>query len=106
MSGYNVHIHHYFKDEREENKREIPDREIISRLLKYVFPYRKRMIIAIVAIITLSITNLMWPKFLQVAIDDHIIPGDFSGLSFIAIILIILKLINWVSGYVQRYQIY
>ena len=36
MSGYNIHIHHYFKDEKEEHKREIPDKAQCAKLLQEV----------------------------------------------------------------------
>lgn len=104
MTGY--HIHHYFKDSEEEYKRKMPDRVLISRLLKYVLPHRKRLFIAVLAIITLSITNLLWPKLVQLAVDNYIIQEDFAGLSIIAVVFVIIKVINWVSGYFQRCQIY
>lgn len=89
----------------EEYERKVPDRVLVSRLLKYLLPHRKRLAIVITAIIAVSLTSLIGPKLLQMAIDDYILPGDFRGLSLLTLVYIGVNLINWLSSYLRGYQI-
>jgi len=89
----------------EESERKVSDRVLISRLLKYFLPHRKRLAIVITAIIFASLTSLVGPRLLQMAVDDYILAGDFTGLSLLALFYIGVNMINWFSSYLREYQI-
>jgi ATP-binding cassette, subfamily B, multidrug efflux pump len=56
------------------------DHRLMRRLLGYLRPYRKRMILALALIITLGAVELTPPYLTKLAIDRYIVPGDLSGL--------------------------
>jgi len=90
--------------EEETHTRKISDRALIARLLKYLLKYKRRFIITVVAVVVVSLTGLLPPYLLQVAIDNYIKNSDLAGLTFISIILVGVYLVNWVSNYQRTYQ--
>lgn len=91
--------------EEEEYEGKIPDRVLIKRLAGYMLKSRRKLVIAIVAALLASLTGLMPPYLLKVAIDNYISAGNFTGLTFISLILIGVYLVYWVSDYQRTYQI-
>jgi ATP-binding cassette, subfamily B, multidrug efflux pump len=59
------------------------DHHMMRRLLGYLRPYRKRMIVALVLIITLGAVELAPPYLTKLAIDQYIVPGDLSGMPLV-----------------------
>jgi len=104
MTGFH-HPHPFEGDEREGYVRKVPDRVLISRLIKYLFPYRKKLVLILTAIIAVSVTGLVGPYLLKMAIDTYIAQGDLVGLSILSIIYIGITLVNWLSDYVRTYQL-
>ena len=90
--------------EEERRERKISDRALIARLLKYLLKYKRRFIITVVAVIVVSLTGLLPPYLLKVAVDNYIANRDFLGLTFISMILVSVYLTNWVSNYQRTYQ--
>ena len=104
MTGF----HHPFPgDEREGYVRKVPDRVLILRLIKYFFPYRRRLALILTVIIAVSATGLIGPYLLKMAIDTYITQGDLVGLSILSLIYIGITLVigfrityeptNWVG---------
>jgi len=91
--------------EEEEYKRKIPDRVLIKRLAGYMLKSRRKLLIAIVAALLASLTGLMPLYLLKVAIDNYISAGNFTGLTFISLLLIGVYLVYWFSDYQRTYQI-
>ena len=91
--------------EEEEYERKIPDRVLIKRLAGYMLKSKRKLIIAIVAVLLASLTGLVPPYLLKVAIDNYINVGNFTGLTFISLILIGVYLVYWISDYQRTYQI-
>jgi ATP-binding cassette subfamily B multidrug efflux pump len=110
MTGFHVghgprHGRRFGLDYEEETRtRKISDRALIARLLKYLLKYNRRFIITVVAVVVVSLTGLLPPYLLQVAIDNYIKNSDLTGLTFISIILVGVYLVNWVSNYQRTYQ--
>jgi ATP-binding cassette subfamily B protein len=110
MTGYHAghgpgHRHRLGLDyEEEKYTRKISDRALIARLLKYLLRYKRRFIITVVAVVIVSLTGLLPPYLLQLAIDNYIKNGDLAGLTFISVILAGVYLVNWVSDYQRTYQ--
>ena len=110
MTGFHVghgpgHGRRFGLDHEEERyTRKISDRALIARLLKYLLKYKRRFIITVVAVVVVSLTGLLPPYLLQVAIDNYMKNSDLAGLTFISIILVGVYLVNWVSNYQRTYQ--
>jgi ATP-binding cassette subfamily B multidrug efflux pump len=90
--------------EEEKHKRKLSDRALIKKLLKYLLKYKRRFIITVVAVVVVSLTGLLPPYLLKVAIDNYIKNSDLAGLTVISIILAGVYLVNWVSNYQRTYQ--
>jgi ATP-binding cassette subfamily B multidrug efflux pump len=90
--------------EEEKHTRKLSDRALIARLFKYLLKYKRRFIITVVAVVVVSLTGLLPPYLLQVAIDNYIKNSDLAGLTFTSIILVGVYLVNWVSNYQRTYQ--
>jgi len=90
--------------EEEGYTRKISDRALIARLLKYLLKYKRRFTITVVAVVVVSLTGLLPPYLLKVAIDNYIKNSDLAGLTVIAIVLVGVYLVNWVSNYQRTYQ--
>jgi len=108
MTGYHAGHgprHRFSLDYEEERyRREISDRTLIARLLKYLLKYKRRFIITVVAVVTVSLTGLLPPYLLKVAVDSYVVNGDLAGLASISAILLGVYLVNWVSDYQRTYQ--
>lgn len=106
MTGFHVgHGRRFRLDYEEETRtRKISDRALMARLLKYLLKYKRRFMITVVAVVIVSLTGLLPPYLLKVAIDNYIKNGDLAGLTVIAIILVGVYLVNWVSNYQRTYQ--
>jgi len=90
--------------EKEARSRKISDRVLIARLLKYLLKYKRRFMITVVAVVVVSLTGLLPPYFLKVAVDNYVANSDLAGLTVISIILVGVYLVNWVSDYQRTYQ--
>ena len=86
----------------EKYERKVPDRVLVSRLMKYVLLHRKRLAIVLTAIIATTLIGLIRPIILRTVVDDYIFKKDFAGLSFLSLALIGLLVVNWLLGYFQR----
>ena len=90
--------------EKEGRTRKISDRALIARLLRYLMKYKRRLMITVAAVVAVSLTGLLPPYLLKVAIDNYMANGDVAGLTFISMILVGVYLVNWVSDYQRTYQ--
>jgi ATP-binding cassette, subfamily B, multidrug efflux pump len=66
---------------------------LIARLLRYLKPYRIKVGLAIFFLMSTAGLEQLSPYLTKVAIDDHIMTGDFPGLVKVVIIFIILYLL-------------
>jgi len=53
---------------------------VLLRLLRFVRPYSRQMLLAVVLMAVSSVASLLTPYLTKVAIDDNIGAGDFQGL--------------------------
>ena len=106
-SGHGPQHRHGFGLDYEEKKhtRKISDRALVVRLLRYLLKYKRRFTITVVAVVVVSLTGLLPPYLLQVAIDNYMVNSDFVGLTFMAMIAIGVYLVNWISDYLRTFQI-
>lgn len=89
------------------------DFQVARRLLRYLKPYLRMLIPALVLTFALNLLGILQPKFTQYAIDWHILPrsadglmllvGLFAGVQFLRLIFSYLQtvLLNTVGQYVM-----
>ncbi|GIV77783.1 MAG: lipid A ABC transporter permease/ATP-binding protein [Litorilinea sp.] len=70
-----------FGEEREGRPLDV---RVVSRLLVFVRPYWRRMLVAFVLMLVASALTLATPYLIKVAIDQYIAQGDVPGLTRIA----------------------
>jgi ATP-binding cassette, subfamily B, multidrug efflux pump len=89
------------------------DFQVARRLLRYLKPYLRMLIPALVLTFALNLLGILQPKFTQYAIDWHILPrsadglmllvGLFAGVQFLRLVFSYLQtvLLNTVGQYVM-----
>lgn len=70
--------------------------EQFKRLLSYMKPYTKQLVITFLLMIVASVCGLLGPLILQIAIDDYMVQGNYVGLVFITLIFLGVNFISMV----------
>lgn len=79
------------------------DPQIVLRLLAYVRPYRRMMMLALALMLIGSGLVLLAPYLVKVAIDDYIAKGDRAGLDQVAVLMFATFFATYVVSSVQSY---
>jgi ATP-binding cassette subfamily B multidrug efflux pump len=95
MNGNNYH--------EEEILGKAYDARLMRRLLSYVRPYRRPLVIAIILLIAGSILQLFLPIMVQIGIDRYIGTKDLDGLLRIALFAAGLLFAAFILSYLQMY---
>jgi len=99
------HIHRYRTGGKVDFERRMPDRTILRRLLRYIVPYRRRLLFTGASIIVVSLVGLAVPYLTKIAIDEYIQTGNLEGLSYISAVCLLLYVVNWIGGRLRDYNI-
>src|SRR5438045_6828688 len=75
------------------------DWQIARRLLRYLKPYLRLLIPALVLTLVLNLLGILQPKFTQYAIDWFIIPRKTEGITLFALIFVAVQLARFVFSY-------
>jgi ABC-type multidrug transport system fused ATPase/permease subunit len=94
-----VHIH---GAPDEDDLRPI-DPKVLRRLLAYVWPYRRYVVLAVVMTFVVSATGLVPPYLLGLAVDKYIAAGDLRGLALLALAYAGVYLVHWLGSYWQTF---
>src|SRR5215207_102635 len=89
------------KDFHEEEALKKFDRGSAWRLLRYLRPYRRLIVPALLLTLLVNALGVVEPKFFQYAIDWHIIPKSLSGLQWLALAFLGVKLLQMLVSYLQ-----
>ena len=107
--GWHGHIHwrrHRGSIEEEQIERKLPDSLLFKRLLQYLAPYKIRLILLTVTLISITLTSMFQPYLSQLMIDKYISPPLETGLStdervagvlFYTSLILALVIINWLA---------
>ncbi len=79
------------------------DARLMSRLLKYLFPYKLQVCLALVLLLLLAGTRVVGPYLTKVAIDRYILNGDLQGLSYIAFIFVVVLAVQFVVTFANTF---
>ena len=88
-------------DVDEEDQGTIYDRDVIMRLLRYVLPYRRIMVITVAAMLVYTGTIVAVPWIVRLAIDDYIRVGDRDGLNIAVGIFLMASLVQLASSFLH-----
>jgi ATP-binding cassette, subfamily B, multidrug efflux pump len=77
------------------------DLQVARRLLKYLKPYIRILIPALLLTLALNLLGVLQPKFTQYAIDWYILPGKLDGLSLLVLLYVGVQFFRLVFSYFQ-----
>jgi ATP-binding cassette subfamily B protein len=81
----------------------IYDHRLARKLLRYLYPYRYFVVVSVVLLAAVSLLRLVGPYLVKVAIDDHILKNDFSGLQGVVFLFVLVLVGQFAVGYAQTY---
>jgi ATP-binding cassette, subfamily B, multidrug efflux pump len=79
------------------------DGRLMRRLLGYLRPYRRQVIIAVIAIVGHSSLELVPPYLTKIAIDRYIPASDLSGLGLMAAVYFVVLIASFALEYLQTW---
>lgn len=77
------------------------DLQVARRLLRYLGPYMKLLIPALILTLVLNLLGILQPKFTQYAIDWYIIPKKIEGVTWLALAYLASLFLRFVFSYFQ-----
>src|SRR5580765_5058898 len=79
------------------------DARLMRRLLQYLRPYWRQVLLALVAIVAGGCAALAQPYIIKVAIDRYIAAGAIAGLDRLAVIFLAVLIVGFAAEYVQTW---
>ncbi|HKB66571.1 MAG TPA: ABC transporter ATP-binding protein [Pyrinomonadaceae bacterium] len=77
------------------------DFQVARRLLRYLRPYLRLLVPALLLTFALNLLGILQPKFTQYAIDWHILPRKLSGLELLIGVYVTVQLLRLLFSYFQ-----
>jgi ATP-binding cassette subfamily B protein len=77
------------------------ERGSVRRLLRYLRPYRRLIVPALLFTLLVNALGVVEPKFFQYAIDWYIVPQNLSGVEWLALVFLAVKLAQLLVSYLQ-----
>jgi ATP-binding cassette subfamily B protein len=83
------------------------DRNVVRRFFSYVEPYRKRLYVAIAALLVFTGVQLAIPHVIGEAIDKALVAGggDSSILGWAVVLYAVIILLNYAANYIQDWLV-
>jgi ATP-binding cassette subfamily B multidrug efflux pump len=79
------------------------DSKLMKRLLAYIKPYKKYVILAIIFNIFVAVLNAVGPLITKIAVDDYIGKSNYKGLLYISLLLVGLLILQATIQYFLTY---
>jgi ATP-binding cassette, subfamily B, multidrug efflux pump len=83
------------------------DRRLMRRFVRYVLPYRRQIVAALLLLPFIAATNLAQPYILKIAIDEHIVAGKMAGLPLLAAgfltVILLQSLLTFIEVYLLQW---
>src|SRR2546429_3886612 len=79
------------------------DARLMRRLLAYLRPYWRQVLLALAAILAGAAGQLAQPYLIKTAIDQHIATGRLEGLDRLALLFLLILVGSFVSEYLQTW---
>ncbi|TCK83570.1 ABC transporter ATP-binding protein [Albibacterium bauzanense] len=77
------------------------DIQLLRRVLVYMKPYRRAFVWSIILTITMAATAPLMPVLIEYTLDNYILKGDTSGLSMMALLMLVFLVLDTVVRYFQ-----
>lgn len=77
------------------------DFQVARRLLRYLKPYARLLVPALVLTLLLNLLGILQPKFTQYAIDWYILPRTTQGVTLFALVYLGVQFLRFVFSYFQ-----
>ncbi|MFC1562974.1 ABC transporter ATP-binding protein, partial [candidate division KSB1 bacterium] len=87
----------------EDSLGNVYDSHLMKRLLRYLKPYKWYVFLSFILLIVSSGFHLIGPHLIKIGIDKYIMNKDFSGLSFLSAIYLIILISGFVIGLLYMY---
>jgi ATP-binding cassette subfamily B protein len=81
----------------------IIDWSVLSRLMRFVTPYRGRFVTVIILTIILGILTPTRPYLVQYTLDNDVAAGDYKAMVNMMVVLVVLLVVQSVAQYVHTY---
>ena len=81
------------------------DAGLMRRLLAYLRPYWRQVLVALAAIVSASMLQLAQPYLMKVAIDDYIAVGNLEGLGWLAAAYVTVLVASFALEYLQTWTL-
>lgn len=81
----------------------IIDWSVLSRLMKFVMPYKGRFISVVLLTIILGVLAPTRPFLIQYTLDTDVAAGDYTGMVWMMVILLGLLLLHSIAQYIHTY---
>jgi len=98
------------KSDKRETGTDTPpslDGKLLRRIITFLKPYQKWVMIAFFSVMMVAFLGPLRPKLIQLAIDQHIVVGDYAGLQriilFLVLVLIGEGLLSFVNAYLTQW---
>lgn len=85
-------------DDEEDLLGKAYDSRLVNRLLNYTYPYRTRLVAAIILMVITSLLSVSGPWIIGKAIDEGIVAGDLDQLRRWSIIFLTAALGEWLAN--------
>jgi len=89
--------------EQDNHSGRIMDVQVLKRLFKFVNPYIGKFYFLVFLTILLAIVIPVRPFLVQIAIDDHVLIGDFPGLLRVVLLIIGVLVLQAIIQYSHTY---
>ncbi|MEM1549156.1 MAG: ABC transporter ATP-binding protein [Candidatus Methanomethylicia archaeon] len=99
--GFHMHGMWSFGGEKVET----PTTILLRKLFRYMMPYKLAVFTIVTCVALVSLTNMISPYLLGLAIDNYILVGDLSGLLNISLLYLLVMFMNWIATVIQGYAV-
>ncbi len=79
------------------------DKKALLLILKYIKKHKLKLLLAIISMLIVTISSLVGPYLIKIAIDKYILAKNFNGLIIICILLLLSYITFWFGSYWQTY---
>ncbi len=100
-SGGSSQLHEYSEEEDDLGK--VYDRELMKRLIAYLKPYRREVVLIVFLMVGYSASEALLPYLTQLGIDNHIEPRNLQGLETIVLYYVLVLVARFIFTYFEEY---
>ena len=79
------------------------DKKTFAKLMGYIRPYKSLLSLTVFLLLLTALLQIAGPYIIKIAIDRYIIPKDFNGFAYIALLYGVVILVEFILRYFQGY---